>query len=58
MPALYPDVNCPGSPTLYFDLQAFLVDAADHTAVSHVKSVEFAGSTTELLPVHAALCLL
>ncbi len=39
MPALYPDVNCPGSPTLYFDLQAFLVDAADHTAVSHVKSV-------------------
>ncbi len=28
-------------------LQAFLVDAADHTAVSHVKSVEFVGNRTE-----------
>ncbi|DBB05302.1 TPA: hypothetical protein ACH3X3_010532 [Trebouxia sp. C0006] len=27
--------------------QAFLVDAADHTAVSHVKSVEFVGNRTE-----------
>jgi len=28
-------------------VQAFLVDAADHTAVSHVKSVEFVGNRTE-----------
>lgn len=28
-------------------MQAFLVDAADHTAVSHVKSVEFVGNRTE-----------
>lgn len=28
-------------------MQAFLVDGGDHTAVSHVKSVEFVGNRTE-----------
>ena len=37
--------------TLFPDVQAFLVDAADHTTVSHVKSVEFVGITPQSLPV-------
>ncbi len=35
---------------LVLDVQAFPVDAADYTAVSHVKSMEFVAIRTELLP--------
>ncbi len=52
------DVSQPGSPTLFSDLQAFLVDAADHTAVSHIKSVAFVGNRTDLMPCGADSCLL